>query len=98
MSKCDERIEIQLSGIINQERLQELTQYFKDLAEKHQDIDLDMRMVQYLDSVGLGLLVSLHKRLQKKNGKLRLIGPSPKVVSLFKLTGLHFVLDVVNPN
>jgi len=54
----------------------------------------DMSNVDYIDSAGLGLLVFMYGALNQKNGRLRLCGVSPRLISLFKLTKVDTFLNM----
>lgn len=59
------------------------------------DIDVDLSGVDYIDSSGVGVLISLLK-IQKKKGKnLFLSKLSPRVQQIFKLSSLAEVFNIV---
>jgi anti-anti-sigma factor len=49
----------------------------------------DLTAVPYMDSAGLGLIVSHFARCQEKGVKLALVGVGPKVFELFRITNMH---------
>jgi anti-sigma B factor antagonist len=59
-------------------------------------LDLDLSALTFLDSSGLGTLISLHKLLRSRNGTLRLLQPAPNVLQILELTRLHRVFEIVN--
>ncbi len=59
-------------------------------------LELDFSTVTFLDSSGLGALISLQKTLRARNGTVRLLKPSPSVRQLLELTQLHRVFEIVN--
>ncbi len=59
-------------------------------------LDLDLSAMTFLDSSGLGTLISLHKTLRSRNGTVRLIKPAPNVQQILELTRLHRVFEIVN--
>ncbi|MCA1840940.1 MAG: STAS domain-containing protein [Actinobacteria bacterium] len=58
-------------------------------------IDIDLREVSFLDSQGIGLLVSTHKRLEEADGQLRVLQPPAPVRKLLRITGIDALLEVV---
>ena len=50
--------------------------------------------VQYMDSTGLGVLVSALKRIREKNGNIVLTGLNPHLSKIFEITGLRKVFKV----
>lgn len=59
-------------------------------------LHLDLSSMTFLDSSGLGALISLHKSLRAQNGAVYLIKPAPSVNQILELTRLHRVFEVVN--
>ena len=58
-------------------------------------LDLDLSTMTFLDSSGLGTLISLHKTLRARNGTVRLLKPAPNVQQILELTRLHRVFEIV---
>ena len=65
------------------------------LKPTHTTLDLDLSAMTFLDSSGLGALISLHKTMRSQNGTVRLIRPAPSVNQILELTRLHRVFEVV---
>jgi anti-sigma B factor antagonist len=55
---------------------------------------IDLSIVRFIDSSGLGALVSGFKNALSKQGELRLASLQPQVRSMFELTRLHRVFDI----
>jgi anti-sigma B factor antagonist len=55
---------------------------------------LDLEGVEFIDSIGLGVLVGAHKRLARSGGRLAIVGVSPSVARLLGVTGLVRIFDV----
>jgi anti-anti-sigma factor len=55
----------------------------------------DLTEVPYMDSTGLGMLVSHYVRCQGKGIRLSIRGANARVQELFRLTGMTTVLPVV---
>lgn len=60
------------------------------------NLDLDLSGLTFLDSSGLGTLISLHKTMRSRNGTVRLLKPAPNVMQILELTRLHRVFEIVN--
>ena len=56
---------------------------------------LDIEKVTFLDSTGLGLFVSLHKRIEALGSALIIFAPNPVVRHTFEITGLTGVLTIL---
>jgi anti-sigma B factor antagonist len=57
-------------------------------------ITVDMGEVVFLDSTGIGAIVSALKRARHGDGDLRLVGVQPQVFKVFQLTGLTRALEI----
>ncbi len=55
---------------------------------------LDLSHTEYIDSAGLGAVVSTLKRLRGAGGDIRVCGLSKAVRALFELVRMHKLLDV----
>lgn len=58
-------------------------------------ITIDLHRVDYIDSAGIGALVSALKRIGP-NGQLRIARPRPAVRSLLELTRLNRVIPIID--
>src|SRR2546430_17106769 len=47
------------------------------LPERLKNIEIDLSQTRFLDSCGLGALISLRKTANRRNGKGRLLNPNP---------------------
>ncbi len=54
----------------------------------------DMSHVRFVDSTGLGTMVSFLKRLKAEGGDLKLYGLSPSVRKLFELVRVDKIIDI----
>jgi anti-sigma B factor antagonist len=64
------------------------------LDEGVYNLTLDLAGLDYVDSSGLGVLISIHKRCLQKGGKMTITGLRGMVEELFKLTRLDLVFNV----
>ena len=64
------------------------------VGESNRLVLLDLSDVQFMDSTGLGVLVSLLKRLGN-GGRIAVIGAAPPVTKLFQITRLEDRKSVV---
>jgi anti-sigma B factor antagonist len=58
------------------------------------DLVIDLKEVRFIDSSGLGVLVSGFKNASTRQGSLKLSGLQSQVKSMFELTRLHRVFDI----
>lgn len=55
---------------------------------------LDLENLTFMDSSGIGVLLGRLKMLQARGGTLGVQNMQPQVEKLFRLSGLHRVIDV----
>ncbi|MBX2813658.1 MAG: STAS domain-containing protein [Myxococcales bacterium] len=58
-------------------------------------VAIDFTSVDFIDSSGVGALVSVHKRAARKGGVLEIHNPGPAVTSIIELLRLHRVFKLV---
>jgi|SRR5262249_21753085 len=66
------------------------------LSKGHKQILLNFREVNYVDSSGLGTLVSVLASARKQNGELKLLNLTNKVHDLLQITKLYTVFDILD--
>lgn len=64
-------------------------------TEQYTDINLDCSHLGFIDSSGLGALISLQKLAAQRSGTLRLLKPQSAVVQILELTRLHRIFEIV---
>ena len=67
-----------------------------NLLVDHTQLDVDMSATTFLDSSGLGALLSLHKLMNARGGKMRIINPRPAVVQIIELTRVHRIIEILH--
>lgn len=76
----------------NSEELKGEMRHLFDTGVK--DIIIDFKEVLFIDSSGLGVLVSGYKNASTQHGTLKLSSLQTQVKSMFELTRLHRVFDI----
>ena len=79
------------TGKINAATAATLQQTVRNLIPQNKKIVLDLSSVDYIDSSGLGALVSIYMAANRAQVDLELANPKPRVRELFKLTKLSDV-------
>lgn len=87
---------IELPETLNMANAEQARQAFDRilLLTGHCDLVLNMTTVNFVDSSGLAVLVSVYKNAQKRNGKVALFKPNRHVKALIELTRLHEILYI----
>lgn len=65
------------------------------MSDAHKYIEIDLSQTMFLDSCGLGALISLHKATCSRSGMVRLINPTPPVQQILELTRMHRIFEIV---
>jgi len=87
LSIQEERIDAHNSG--------ELKEVILRLIEQGEvNIIVQLERVRFIDSSGLGALLSGYKNAAAKSGKLALVGLQQQVLSMFELTRLNRVFEI----
>src|SRR4051794_18710020 len=76
----------------NRQELKELVQTALDQGERR--LLIDFSRTGYIDSSGLGALVSISKKIREAGGELRLSGLNEDLRSLFELTKLDTLFAI----
>ena len=94
--QVDQVTVLDLSGrIVLGEGSIQIRDAIKDLLAKGQkNILLNLSEVNYIDSSGLGELVSAYTSVRNAGGELKLLGLTKKVHDLLQITKLYTVFDV----
>lgn len=66
------------------------------LRPETEAVEMDLSETKFLDSSGLGALVSIRKTMIARNGAVRIINPTANVLQILELTKMHRVLEIVN--
>jgi anti-sigma B factor antagonist len=64
------------------------------LLESSTWLVMDLKHLQFIDSSGLGAILSCLRQLTAKGGDLKLSGMTPQVRSAFELVRMHRIFDI----
>ncbi|QEV50497.1 anti-sigma factor antagonist [Streptomyces platensis] len=62
--------------------------------EGHRHFVLDLSFVSFLDSMGLGVIVAVTKRIREREGALRIAAASARIVRVFDISGLREAYEI----
>jgi anti-sigma B factor antagonist len=66
-----------------------------EFTEPQKNIEIDMSQTTFVDSCGLGALISLHKATCNRNGMVRLMNPTAPVRQILELTRMDRIFKIV---
>ena len=68
----------------------------EQLAKDHKNLLLNLADVTYIDSSGIGELVSAYTAISNQGGQLKLLNLTKRVHDLLQITKLYTVFDIHN--
>ena len=86
---------IHLKGNLTFTTAQEFFSQMASLMEQgEKNFLLETSSLKSIDSIGLGTIVRLSKRIKEAKGKLKFSNLNPKVMQLFELTKLDAIFEI----
>ena len=86
---------VRLHGSCTMEVSNQLGEKLRELAEDDVNhIILDMTDLDFIESTGLGGVVSTYLRCRRRSGDLKLVGPRPPILAVLQLTRLTQLFPV----
>ena len=99
LDEGDERIIVKLTGDIYTEQGDELLQVFNGIIEKNpKEVVINLSKLKSITSSGIGKIVSLYKDLDKKGGKIRIVGANDTIMQIFKIVKLDKLMEIESLN
>ncbi|HOO74232.1 MAG TPA: STAS domain-containing protein [Tepiditoga sp.] len=89
----DEKKVVFLDGEIDMSNVESIKKEI--LAIENKDISLDFSKLSYIDSSGIGMLISLHKTSLVNGGSLEIRNVDSKIKNLFEIVGLNRILNII---
>jgi anti-sigma B factor antagonist len=89
------RVVIRLAGEIDLATVPQLRQVLDAHARSRQTMVLDLREIEFVDSMGLAALVRARHRAIARGAKLELVAPPESVYKVFTLTRLDQLFEWV---
>lgn len=91
--------DIRINGEIDIYNSSKLKETLSGLIEQHKaDICIYCSELEYIDSTGLGALVSILKKVKQYQKNIHLVDIKPNIYKIFKITGLNkvFIIEGVD--
>src|SRR5579859_7196492 len=74
-----------------------VAEFKRDMApilETQRELVLDLRRLRFVDSSGMGAILSCLRQLSAKGGDLKLCGMTRQVRTVFELVRMHRIFDI----
>jgi anti-anti-sigma factor len=99
IQKSEDRTLVALSGELDTATASHLYDALAELeAQGALHIVLDLARLTFMDSTGLGVIVTEHTRMKRAGGTITIFSPTSSVRRLFEISGLSQHLDIVPAN
>ena len=99
VSDGDGRTTVTLKGDIYTEQGDELHQVFTDILDKNpNEVVIDLSDLKSITSSGIGKIVYLYKDLNKKGGKIRIVGVNDTIMQIFRIVKLDKLMEIERLN
>ena len=81
---------LSISGVLDAETASQLEPMLDTLfVAPYRRVEVDLSGLRMIDSIGVGMLVTVYKRLQARGVTFALSGLRDQPLAMFKLLGLH---------
>jgi len=91
----DNYVVLHLEGdFVGNEDVDKLRDMFRALADKHDNLIIDLKNVSYLNSTSLGALLSGNALFEKKGGKAYVCNLSDYLKNIFQITKLTLIFEL----
>jgi anti-sigma B factor antagonist len=85
---------VTLSGELDASNAQKFRRDIASVLKANAKVVFDVSQLRFIDSSGLGTILSCLRQLNAKGGDLKLCGTSPSVRAPFALTRMHTILGI----
>ncbi len=85
---------IAISGRLVAANASDLTNKFSSQSQEHINFVLDLSEMEYIDSTGLGAIVSCLKKASEKGGNIKLACIQEKPRMIFEITRAYRIFDI----
>ncbi|MBN4067842.1 MAG: anti-anti-sigma factor [Alkaliphilus sp.] len=80
---------VELVGEIDIYTANKFREMFEELYEKkRENIEIDAKNLDYIDSTGLGVMIGALKKLRKENKKITIINVKSNIKRVLEITGI----------
>lgn len=96
MADDNRHMTAKVSGDIDAEQRKALKSGLEEkiLQLKPEEVVIDCENLDYIDSTGLGVLVSALKNVKEYGGTIRIVKLKPFLLKIFRITGLDDIFEI----
>lgn len=85
---------LKIDGYLSAKNILALRSVFEEVLRKHDTVALDLSGVQFIDSMGIGILVNFYKQVKKKAGRLGIFNLSDTARDIFEVSDMDKWLPI----
>ncbi len=95
VTEVDGKTLVELKGDIYIEQGDELYKVFNGIIEKNpKEVVIDLKELKSITSSGIGKIVLLYRELDRKKGKIKIIGVNKTIMQIFKIVKLDKLVEI----
>lgn len=88
IENCENYQKISLTGDLDVYSEEEFKKFIDEKIDTNKDIIFDLEKLDYLDSTGLGMFMTVYNMQKSKDKKVKIINSKENIKKLFKITDL----------
>ncbi|WP_151409486.1 STAS domain-containing protein [Anaerococcus sp. Marseille-P9784] len=88
IENCENYQKISLTGDLDVYSEEEFKKFIDEKIDANKDIVFDLEKLDYLDSTGLGMFMTVYNMQKSKDKKVKIINSKENIKKLFKITDL----------
>lgn len=88
IENCENYQKISLTGDLDVYSEEEFKKFIDEKIDANKDIIFDLEKLDYLDSTGLGMFMTIYNMQKSKGKKVKITNSKEKIKKLFKITDL----------
>lgn len=88
IENCENYQKISLTGDLDVYSEEEFKKFIDEKIDANKDIVFDLENLDYLDSTGLGMFMTVYNMQKSRDKKVKIINSKENIKKLFKITDL----------
>lgn len=94
-NEVDDKLILSLDGRLDASTSPLLEKYIEVQGVDLKELELDLDKLEYISSAGLRVLLAVHKKFKKSDGKLTVLNLNEDVWDVFLITGFSEILTIL---
>ncbi len=94
VEKNNGNMTIELEGWLDTNTAPDLDRFLHDSLDGIRSLKFDLRLLEYISSAGLRVLLYAHKKVTGQKGNMKVTGCSEDIMEIFEITGFSDILNI----